>query len=598
MTLPAQFAQAVKAIEKTATSTKRALLVIHLNGGSDCFNFVSPTTGTNRVNYETAREAVNRIPVDATGNTALMPGWQMHPQCFKPVLTTRTYAYDTPTTTVITSKNHRLNNGDQVYVDFKTVSTGTTSTDATFTATVVSSSTFIINNTIANGATGTADITIVKNTFMSLLNQGKAAVIMNVGPLVEPTSRETVGGAYYGQPASVKLPVQLYSHSDQQAEWQSGVAQYPANKTGWIGRAMDLLNPVYNSTVTNGVLTIPYPSSLSFNGLGIAFRAHDQHAAGLGSTGLTSRLGRILSSASNTGTTNSYGSGTQGQLLTNFNNVFYTDTTSSNVLMQEYLLAQQRSDSTTKIISSVLSSSNTFNATTTTFSTKNPVTDGDESIYAQLKSTARLVKGMFDTTPARDLTQDRQIFFISHGGFDQHDGLVADQNARLAPLMEGLKQFYDSTVELGIRDNVTVLVYSEFGRTLLQNNDGTDHAWGGHAFVMGGAVQGVNGIGGRPVFGTPPTLGTRANKWGSDFTNDARGLMIPSMPTETLFSTLLQWMGIPDDWYDLNGDHTIKSAQNAVNPMELVLPNMPNFDTVVDGSGNPRLRKITGLLSP
>jgi hypothetical protein len=68
------------------------------------------------------------------------------------------------------------------------------------------------------------------------------------------------------------------------------------------------------------------------------------------------------------------------------------------------------------------------------------------------------------------------------------------------------------------------------------------------------------------------------------------------MPTETLYSTLLQWMGIPDDWYDLNGDHTIKGALNAVNPMELVLPNLPNFDTAVDGSGNPRLRKITGLL--
>jgi uncharacterized protein (DUF1501 family) len=400
-----------------------------------------------------------------------------------------------------------------------------------------------------------------------------------------------VGGAYYGQPASVKLPVQLSSHSDQNALWQTGVAQNPQYSTGWAGRAMDLLNPVYNSTVIDGVPTTIYPSSLSFSGVGIAFRANDQHAAGLGSSGLTDRLGKILSSASSTGTTNSNGSGTTGQLLTNFNNVFYTDTTSSNVLIQEYLASQQRSDSTTKIISSVLSSSNTFNATTTTFSTS-------DVLYTRFKSTARLIKGMFDPTPSRDLQQNRQVFFISHGGFDQHDSLVVDQSTRLAPLMTGLKQFYDSTVELGIQDDVTTIVYTEFGRTLLQNSDGTDHAWGGHVVVMGGAVQGVNGVGGLPVFGTTPTLGSRAEKWGSDFTNDTRGLMIPSMPTETLYSTLLQWMGIPDDWYDLNGDPTTKAAQNAVNPMELVLPNMPNFDTAVDGSGNPRLRKITGLLSP
>jgi uncharacterized protein (DUF1501 family) len=434
---------------------------------------------------------------------------------------------------------------------------------------------------------------------MHLLNQGKAAMIMNVGTLVEPTTRETAGGKYYGQPPSVKLPVQLYSHSDQNNEWQSGVAQYPANKTGWIGRAMDLLNPVYNSTVTNGVSTIKYPSSLSFDGVGIALRANDQHAAGLGPTGLTDRLGQVLIYGAGGGNNaNPWGVNTMtlAQLLTKFNDVFYTDTTSSNVLMQEYLQAQQRSDNTTKIISSVLSSSNTFNATTTTFSTKNPVTNGDESIYAKLKSAARLIKGMFDTTPSLDLNHNRQIFFMEHGGFDQHDYLVKDQNSRLAPLMEGLKQFYDATVELGIQNNVTVLVYSEFGRTLLQNADGADHGWGGNSFVVGGAVQGANGIGGRPVFGTPPILGARSEQWGSDFTYDNRGLPIPSTPTETLYATLLQWMGIPDGWYDLNGDPTIKGALNAVNPIELVFPNLPNFDTVVDGSGNPRLRKIPGLL--
>jgi uncharacterized protein (DUF1501 family) len=402
--------------------------------------------------------------------------------------------------------------------------------------------------------------------------------------------------------------VQIASHSDQNALWQTGVAQNPQYTTGWAGRAMDLLNPVYNSTLTNGEPTVLYPSSLSFSGVGVAFRANDQHAAGMSPGGLNGRLGKILTNAASTSTRNEFGSGTQGQLLTNFNNVLYTDTTSSNALIKEYLAAQQRSDVATQVISAVLDATNTFNTFTTIIGqknpstgkieTNNPVTGGNELIYSSLTSTARLIKGMFDTTPSRDLQQNRQIFFMTLGGFDQHDDLIDDQNKRLAPLMNSLRQFYDATVELGIQDHVTLLVYSEFGRTLLQNDDGTDHGWGGHVLVMGGAVQGVNGVGGRPVFGTPPTIGTRSEKWGPDFTNDFRGLLLPSMPTETLYSTLIQWMGIPDGWYDLNGDPTTKDAPNAVNPIEVVLPNMPNFDTAVDGSGNPRLRKITGLLSP
>jgi uncharacterized protein (DUF1501 family) len=597
--LPAEFTQAIKAVDKQKSNNKRALVIVYLGGGSDNFNFVSPTTGTNRVNYEAARAETNRIPVDATGNTQLMPGWQMHPQCFKPVLTGGSYAYHSPTTTVVTSNavaqltsNLRLDTGDQVYIDFKTVNTGTIATSGVFTATVLTSSTFIIDRSVDVDQTGTADITIRKNTFMRLIDQGKAAVIMNVGPLMEPTSRANVGGAYYGQPASVKLPVQIASHSDQNALWQTGVAQNPQYTTGWAGRAMDLLNPVYNSTLTNGEPTVLYPSSISFSGVGVAFRANDQHAAGMSPTGLTGRTGKILSNVANTGTINSFGSGTQGQLLTNFNNVLYTDTTSSNALIKEYLAAQQRSDVATQVISAVLATTNTFNTVPSDrFS-------AGESIYSSLKTTTRLIKGMFDTTPSRDLQQNRQIFFMTHGGFDQHDDLIFDQDKRLAPLMSALRQFYDATVDLGVQDNVTLLVYSEFGRTLLQNDDGTDHGWGGHVLVMGGAVQGVNGVGGLPVFGTPPTIGTRSDRWGPDFTNDFRGLLLPSMPTETLYSTLIQWMGIPDGWYDLNGDPTVKGAQNAVNPVEVVLPNMPNFDTAVDGSGNPRLRKITGLLSP
>jgi uncharacterized protein (DUF1501 family) len=473
--LPPKFTQAIKAIDKQKSNNKRALVIVYLGGGSDNFNFISPTTGTNRVNYEAARSEENRIPVDTTGNTQLMPGWQMHPQCFKPVLTGGSYAYHSPTTTVVTSTavsrltpDVRLNTGDQVYIDFKTVHTGTTATSGVFTATVLTSSTFIIDRSVDVDQTGSADITIRKNTFMHLIDQGKAAVIMNVGPLMEPTSRANVGGAYYGQPASVKLPVQIASHSDQNALWQTGVAQNPQYATGWAGRAMDLLNPVYNSTLTNGEPTVLYPSSLSFSGVGVAFRANDQHAAGMSPGGLNGRLGKILTNAASTSTRNEFGSGTQGQLLTNFNNVLYTDTTSSNALIKEYLAAQQRSDVATQVISAVLDATNTFNTFTTIIGqknpstgkieTNNPVTGGNELIYSSLTSTARLIKGMFDTTPSRDLQQNRQIFFMTLGGFDQHDDLIDDQNKRLAPLMNSLRQFYDATVELGIQDHVTLLV--------------------------------------------------------------------------------------------------------------------------------------------
>ena len=99
----------------------------------------------------------------------------------------------------------------------------------------------------------------------------------------------------------------------------------------------------------------------------------------------------------------------------------------------------------------------------------------------------------------RPIEHQRQVFFVSLGGFDNHDFLLDQHPGLLSQVGNGLASFHTALTELGVADRVTTFTASDFGRTLTSNGDGSDHGWGSHHLVMGGAVQGQRFWGEMPV---------------------------------------------------------------------------------------------------
>jgi uncharacterized protein (DUF1501 family) len=130
------------------------------------------------------------------------------------------------------------------------------------------------------------------------------------------------------------------------------------------------------------------------------------------------------------------------------------------------------------------------------------------------------------------LGQRRQIFFVGIGGWDTHDGQPVDHPRLLTTISQGLAAFYNATVELGIARDVTTFTMSDFGRTLNNNGDGTDHGWGGHSWILGGDVVG------RRIYGTMPDYALGSSQ------DVGRGRMIPTTPVEQVGSTMARWFGL------------------------------------------------------
>jgi uncharacterized protein (DUF1501 family) len=185
----------------------------------------------------------------------------------------------------------------------------------------------------------------------------------------------------------------------------------------------------------------------------------------------------------------------------------------------------------------------------------------------QLEQVAKMI-GLRDTFGLK-----RQIFFCSIGGFDTHGDQVDGNNATQGQhanlwvqIDRAVKAFYDATVTLGVQNSVALCTMSEFGRTFVPNGGlGTDHAWGNHSIVVGGAVNGGNCYG---IPGTGPgqngTVFPTLVAAGPDDTDDgsgARGRWIPTTSVDQVAATLATWMGVPNA--DLAG----------------VFPNIGNFGT-------------------
>jgi uncharacterized protein (DUF1501 family) len=336
---------------------------------------------------------------------------------------------------------------------------------------------------------------------LPLFDGGKLAVMLNVGTLVQPTTK-----AQYTA-KSVPLPPKLFSHNDQQSVWQS---QAPEGATsGWGGRIGDL----FQSGNGNATFTCV---NVSGNAVYLSGNSAVQYQVSTSGSVPLKALGTPL-----------FGSPACSSAL----QAMITQPR-SHLLENELSRVTQRSiDANQQLVASLVPAS----AITTAFPSGNSLAD-------QLKLVARMIASA-DALGAR-----RQVFFVSLGGFDTHDGLLTVHPALLTTVANALSAFVQATVDLGVANQVTSFTASDFGRTLSGNNDGSDHGWGSMHFIAGGAVNGQR------FYGTPPVVASN----GPD--DVGQGRLLPSTGVDPYAATLGKWFGVSDS------------------ELLALLPNLKNYD--------------------
>ncbi len=335
----------------------------------------------------------------------------------------------------------------------------------------------------------------------SLYNEGNMTFVANVGSLVEHTTL----GSYNSGSA---LPLGLFSHVDEQAHWQTSTPNNRGN-IGWGGRMADLLCTVNQNDNISMNLSM---SGTNLFQTGVTVTPYS--LSGAGSTGI-----------------NGFG---QSDLLNQIRQASL-----DSIMSQHY---SNLYDRTYKDI--LLSSQKTHEVYASAMSNLDPI----QTEFSNNNALSQNLKVVAQTIAIREsLGMSRQIYFVNYGGWDHHDEVLNIQARMLGILDQALTEFYQATIELGVEQSVTTFSISDFGRTLSSNGNGSDHAWGGNCFVMGGAVKG------NQLYGSYPDL-----HLGSSL-DVGRGRLIPTLAADEYFAELALWFGVP------------KSE------LDMVLPNIANF---------------------
>ena len=358
----------------------------------------------------------------------------------------------------------------------------------------------------------------------TLFNEDKLAVLMNVGTLVRPTTR----AQYTGATSKFYQPPQLFSHSDQVTQWQTSIPDQPP-ATGWGGRVADLTNAIANPS-GNISMSVSLNGANTFEVGNLITQYH------VSTSGAVTLSGGLMTNARTQALKDILGVNNTNLQRAAYSNVV-GDAIATGTLLNQ----------------SIQNTTEVAQGGTWTWSTPFPNT----TLGNQLKMVARLIEGRGPSA----FNMNRQIFFCSVGGYDTHTSQVAvngtDQptnaNGAHYKLLDEVSScmfaFERAMQQLGVTNNVTAFTASDFSRTLPTNSQGSDHGWGSHHVIVGGAVKGGQVYGKLPTFAINGPDDTGLGRW------------IPTLAVDQYSATLAKWFGLN------NGDLTN------------VFPNLGRFDT-------------------
>ena len=344
-----------------------------------------------------------------------------------------------------------------------------------------------------------------------MFDTGELSFISNIGTLVEPIANQS---EY--QSGIKKAPLGLYSHSDQMMHWQTSVPQ-SRSAVGVGGRMADILHDM------NSIPSVSMNISLAGKNRFQTGNEHQEYSVGRSTTAANIGFDGFPSYLSNSGLLNDVkNNAIENAVEQEYSNIFQK--TIGNLTKQ-----------TKESIEVFEAAYGNIVPLSTNFS--------DTNLSLDLKKIAETI------SVKSHLGANRQVFFVTIGGWDHHDDVLNNQNAMLPIVSNALAEFNDALKEINMHNDVVTFTISDFARTLTSNGNGSDHAWGGNHMIMGGPINGGQ------VFGDFPSLALDGN----DLNLSSRGRILPTTSVDEFYAEIALWFGV------------------SPNDLDYILPNLCNF---------------------